>query len=126
MHGRLQACLNTLLLLHSPFMLCRVKSGLKGEVGGCALNNHGNYIVDHGKSWKNHGIVFLNFCGNPVKGTLANTKKYYVSNNIMDHPILFANIYRRIHQYKKGYPELFNETVLLSAHNICLDCRVRK
>ena len=25
-----------------------------------------NYIIDHGKSWKNHGIVFLNFCGNPV------------------------------------------------------------
>ena len=34
----------------------------------CALNSHGNYIVDHGKSWKNHGIVFLNFCGNPEKG----------------------------------------------------------
>ena len=30
-----------------------------------ALNSHGNYIVDHGKSWKNHGIVFLNFCGSP-------------------------------------------------------------
>ena len=29
------------------------------------LNSHGNYIVDHGKSWKNHGIVFLNICGNP-------------------------------------------------------------
>ena len=29
------------------------------------INNHGNYIVDHGKSWKNHGIVLLNFCGNP-------------------------------------------------------------
>ena len=29
-------------------------------------NSHGNYIVDRGKSWKNHGIVFLNFCGNPV------------------------------------------------------------
>ena len=28
--------------------------------------NHGNYIVDHEKAWKNHGIVFLNFCGNPV------------------------------------------------------------
>ena len=28
--------------------------------------SHGNYIADHGKSWKNHGIVFLNFCGNPV------------------------------------------------------------
>ena len=39
---------------------------LKGEVGDHALNSHGNYIVDHGKSWKNHGIVFLNFCGNPV------------------------------------------------------------
>ena len=31
-----------------------------------ALNSHGNYIVDHGKSWKNHGIVFMNFCGDPV------------------------------------------------------------
>ena len=39
---------------------------LKGEFGVCALNSHGNYIVDHGKSWKNHGIAFLNFCGNPV------------------------------------------------------------
>ena len=25
---------------------------------------HGNCIVDHGKSWKNREIVFLNFCGN--------------------------------------------------------------
>ena len=32
----------------------------------CALNSHGNYISDHGKSWKNHGIVFFNFCGNPA------------------------------------------------------------
>ena len=31
-----------------------------------ALNSHGNYIAGHGKSWKNHGIMFLNFCGNPV------------------------------------------------------------
>ena len=54
-----------LLLLHSVFMLSVVKMLLKGEVGGCALNNHGNYIVDHGKSWKNHRIVLLNFCGNP-------------------------------------------------------------
>ena len=49
-------------------MLCMVKIPLKEEVGGCALNSHGNYIVDHGKSWKNHGIVFLNFCGNPANG----------------------------------------------------------
>ena len=47
-------------------MLSVVKMLLKGEVRGCALNSHGNYIVDHGKSWKNQGIVFLNFCENPV------------------------------------------------------------
>ena len=47
------AYLNILLLLHSAFMLCVVKMPLKGEVGGFSLNNHGNYIVDHGKSWKN-------------------------------------------------------------------------
>ena len=45
-------------------MLSVVKVLLKGDIGGCALNSHGNYIVDHGKSWKNHGIVLLNFCGN--------------------------------------------------------------
>ena len=54
-----------LFLLHSAFMLRVVKMLLKGEVGDHALNSHGSYIVDHGKSWKNHGIVFLNFCGNP-------------------------------------------------------------
>ena len=60
------AYLNILVLLHSPFMLCLVKMPLKGEIGGCALNSHGNYTIDHGKSWKNNGILFLNFCGNPV------------------------------------------------------------
>ena len=53
-----------LLLLHSAFMLNIVKMLLKGEVGGHSLNSHGNYIVGHQISWKNHGIVFLNFCGN--------------------------------------------------------------
>ena len=48
----------------SAFMLSVVKLLLKGEARVCALNSHGNYIVDHGKSWKNYGIVFLNFCGN--------------------------------------------------------------
>ena len=47
-------------------MLSVVKMMLKGEGGGRALNSHGNYIVDRGKSWKNHGIVVLNLCGNPV------------------------------------------------------------
>ena len=49
MHG-LQACLlNTLLLLHSTFMLSVVKMSLKGEVGGHALDSPRNYIVDHEK-----------------------------------------------------------------------------
>ena len=39
------AYLNTLLLLHSTFMLS-VKMLLKWEVGGHALNRHGNYIDD--------------------------------------------------------------------------------
>ena len=43
------AYLNTILLLHSAFMLSVVKIPLKGEVGGHALNSHGNYIVNHGK-----------------------------------------------------------------------------
>ena len=50
--------INTLLLMHSAFMLSVVKMPLKGQVEGHALNSHGNYIVDHGKSWKNQGIVF--------------------------------------------------------------------
>ena len=50
--------LSMLLLLHSAFMLSVVKLLLKGEVGVCSLNSHGNYTVDHGKSWKNHGIVW--------------------------------------------------------------------
>ena len=45
------AYLNTLVLLHSTFMLSVVKMLLKGEVGSSTLNSHGNYIIDHGKSW---------------------------------------------------------------------------
>ena len=56
---------HAVFFLHSALMLSMVKMPPKGEVGGHALNSHGNYIVDQGKSWKNHGIVFLNFCGNP-------------------------------------------------------------
>ena len=40
-----------LLFLHPAFMPRVVKMPLKGEVGGRALNSHGNYIDDHGKSW---------------------------------------------------------------------------
>ena len=58
-------------VLHSAFMLCMVKMTIKGEAGGPALNCHGNYIVDHGKSWKNHGIEFLNFCRNSAESKLT-------------------------------------------------------
>ena len=53
-------------------MLSMVKMSLKGEDGSHALNSRGNYIVDHGKSWKNHGIVFSNFCGNSVINKFVN------------------------------------------------------
>ena len=52
------AYLNTLLLLHSAFILSVEKMPLKGEVSGHALNSHGNYIVYHGKSW-NQFVEFL-------------------------------------------------------------------
>ena len=61
MHGST----SILLLLHSSFMLSVVKMLLKGEAGGHALNSHGNYIVDHGKSWKNHGIKFFELLWEP-------------------------------------------------------------
>ena len=59
MHG---LSTSMLLLLHSAFMLRVANMLLKEEVRCNVLNSHGNYIADHGKSWKNHGIVFLNFC----------------------------------------------------------------
>ena len=62
MHGKIQY----VTVLHSAFMLCIVYIMIKREFEGHALNSHGNYIVDHGKSRKNHGIVFLNFFGNPA------------------------------------------------------------
>ena len=54
------AYLNTLLMLHSTFMLSVVKMPLKGEVGIVMeitlliMENHGKFMD-----------VFLHFCGNP-------------------------------------------------------------
>ena len=71
-------------------MLRVVKMLLKGEVGGCALDSHRNYIVDHGKSRKNHGIVFLNFCGNPVLGGLVfSSPEHWLKVSYSD-PMMFA------------------------------------
>ena len=66
MHG-LQACLFKYSSVAAFSIYAQIgEDADKGEVWGSALNSHGNYMVDHGKSWKNHGIVFLNFCGNPA------------------------------------------------------------
>ena len=48
------------------------------------MPNHGNYIVDHRKSWKNHGIVFSNFCGSPdiMSGKWENDFKFHIINRI--------------------------------------------
>ena len=51
-------------------MLSAVKMLLKGEAGSDTLNSHGNYIVDHGQSWKNHGIVFLAHLSRRLMGEL--------------------------------------------------------
>ena len=59
------AYLNTLLLLHSGSISAWWRDTARRGVGGHALKSQGKYIFDHRKSWKNHGIVFLNFCGNP-------------------------------------------------------------
>ena len=79
MHS-LQACLfKYIAVAGSTIMLSVVKMLLKGEVGCPAFNSHGNYIVDRGKSWKNHGIVFLNFCGNPIfRNDLYENLLYYM------------------------------------------------
>ena len=59
MHG---LSTSMLLLLHPAYMLSMVKVLLKWEVGGRALNSHGNYIVDHG--------IIMNLCFLISVGTL--------------------------------------------------------
>ena len=62
MHG-LQACLFKCITV-AAFCIY-AQHGEDAAKTMHSLNSHGNYIVDHGKSWKNHGIVFLNFFENP-------------------------------------------------------------
>ena len=60
----------------AAFHICaqRGEDVAKGKVGSHELNSHGNYIVDHGKSWN----CVLNFCGNPVTHKeLKQGKKYF-------------------------------------------------
>ena len=62
MHS-LQACLCK-CITDSAFRIYALHGEDTTKRGGwrraLILNSHGIYIVDHGKSWKNHGIVFLN------------------------------------------------------------------
>ena len=46
-------------------MLSVVKMLLKGEVGGRALNSHGNNIVDHGKSLEKSWNCAFEFLSEP-------------------------------------------------------------
>ena len=57
------AYLNTLMLLHSAFMLSVVKMPLNGEVGGHALNSHGFTLLN----MENHGKI-MELCWNPDVG----------------------------------------------------------
>ena len=63
MHG-LQACLFNYITV-AAFLIYTQGGRDVAKRGGWrpCKKCHGNYIVHHGKSWKNHGIVFLNLCG---------------------------------------------------------------
>ena len=92
-----------------------VKMLPKEDVYGSALNSHGNYIADHGKSWKNHGIVFLNFCGNSVySSTLFQPVTTFVICS--SHPFMFLDsIYYK--QYGPSSGCSFRSS-LIRAHSV--------
>ena len=86
MHG-LQACFYKYIAVAAIRIYAkRGEDAAKRVVGGHALNTHGNYIVDHEKSW-NYGIVFLYFYGNPVL-------YHWIFTNSMT-----AISYRSLHQW---------------------------
>ena len=74
MHG-LQACLFKYIIVAA---FCIYAQHGEDAAKREALNSHGNYIVYHEKSWKNHGIVFLNFCGNQY-GCDSIARLYFIS-----------------------------------------------
>ena len=100
MYG-LQACLynylNTLLLLHSVFMLSVVKMALKGEVGG-----HAKIVMEITLLiMENHGVVFLNFYGNPVNDKLNNLLNFRTLKLVISRRNLI-NIENSWHQLIPG------------------------
>ena len=63
-------------------MLSVVKLPLKGEVGGHALNSHGNHFVDHGKSWKKTWNYVFEFLWEPCE-----IKEFYAQKFCLTGPI---------------------------------------
>ena len=72
---------HAVFLLLSAFMLSVVKLLLKGEVGVCALNSHGNYIVYRGISWN---CVF-EFLWEPCEGLVEKMIKNKICRQQKKH-----------------------------------------
>ena len=91
----LQACLVKYITL-AAFSIYALhgKDAAKGEVGDSARNNHGDYILGHGKSRKNQGMVFFNFCGDPETNhflTLDHSIQNGVSLQAIKHLMSFEH-----------------------------------
>ena len=78
------AYLNTLLLLHATFMLSLVKMQLKGRLEAM----HEIVMEITLLIMENHGIVFLNFCGNPDESKLKRTHRVILPNFVNLYPWL--------------------------------------
>ena len=84
-----------LLLLHSAFMLSVVKMLLKGEVGGHALNSHGNHIVDHGKIKEKSRKCVIIFMWEPYSTFMRTAKiltRFCTYRCVHSLSSLFANV----------------------------------
>ena len=86
MHG-LQACFFkyiTVVAFH--IYPLRGEDATKREVGGCALNSHGNYIIDHGKIMEKSWNCVFEFLWEPCP--ISQTKSYIDS---LSHTQCFIN-----------------------------------
>ena len=97
-----------------------VKILLKGEVAGCALKSHGNYIVDHGKSWKNHGIVFLNFCGNPDWSVYLCVSMHQTLTLVITFEVLDLELRYLVRRTYQIYTKIYDLIWALSRENLSL------
>ena len=79
-----------------------------------AFNSHGTYIVGHGKSWKNHGIVFLNLCWNPVVITSFNINVHSEPSTIFKQMLMLQQQIYQEEQTPIG--ELQNNSTQFYSH----------